>query len=135
MKYTDKELKIIKQCNEGPFHIIVTPLTNHEFDILIDKLIEDDSDIFASLVSIYTSYNRNKIIDYLIKKGDVELLLGFLDYCNDFNEPNNLLDEKYIVDKMLEKNDVNFIKEILDDGTLYFLTNNNEKERLKNFIE
>jgi len=133
--YTDKEKKIIKQCNEGPFHTLITKLSNDEFDDFVLKLInDDDSYTLTSLVSIYWDYNRNKIIDYYIHKGDVELLLGFLDCCNDFSTPNNQLDQKYVVDKLLEKNDKKFIKDILESNSIYFLTNKEEKDRLLGFI-
>lgn len=73
--YTDKEKKIIKQCNEGPFHTLITKLANDEFDNLVIKLInDDDSYTLTNLVCIYKDYNRNKIIDYLIYKGDIDLL-------------------------------------------------------------
>jgi hypothetical protein len=131
--YTDKEKKIIKQCNEGPFHTLITKLSNDEFDDLVLKLVNDDNSYaLTSLVSIYWDYNRNKIIDYFIDKGDIELLLGFLDYCNDFSTPKNQLDQKYIVDKLLEKNDKKFIKTILDSDFIYFLTDTEEKNRLLN---
>ena len=133
--YTDKEKKIIKQCNEGPFHTLITKLSNDEFDALVLKLInDDDSYTLTSLVSIYWDYNRNKIIDYYINKGDIELLLGFLDYCNDFSTPNNQLDQKYVVDKLLEKNDKKFIKDILENNSIYFLTNTEEKNKLIDFV-
>lgn len=133
--YTDKEKKIIKQCNEGPFHTLIIKLSNDEFDDLVLKLInDDDSYTLTSLVSIYMDYNRNKIIDYYIYKGDIELLLGFLDYCNDFSTHNNQLDQKYVVDKLLEKNDKKIIKDILESNSIYFLTNMEEKNRLLSFI-
>lgn len=133
--YNDKEKKIIKQCHEGPFYTLVTPLTNDEFNNLVNKLIkDDDSATLTSLVAIFIDYNRNIIIDYFIDKGNCDLLLGFLDYCNDFSTPNNRLNQKYIVDKLLEKNDKNFIKEILESNSIYFLTNMKEKERLLRFI-
>ena len=133
--YTDKEKEIIKQCNEGPFHVLIIKITNEEFDILVDKLIkDDDSYTLTSLVTIYLDYNRNKIIDYFIDKKDINLLLGFLDYCNDFNTKDNELDQKYIVDKLLNINDKQFIKDILKSNNIYFLTDNKQKERLLNFI-
>ena len=133
--YTEKEKKIIKQCNKGPFHSLIIRLTNNEFEVLVSKLIiDDDSYTLTSLISIYLDYNRNKIIDYFINKDNVELLLGFLDYCNDFDTPNNKLDQKYIVDKLIEKNDKKFIKEILDNNSTYFLTDIKEKNRLLSFI-
>ena len=133
--YTNKEQTIIKQCNEGPFYTLVTELTIDEFDDLINKLMKDDDTYtLTSLVTIYRDYNWNEIIDYFIDKGDVELLLTFLDNCNDFSTSENELDQKYIVDKLLSKNDKNFIKDILDSDYLYFLRDKNEKERLIKFI-
>ena len=85
-------------------------------------------------MAIYWDYNRNKIIDYFVDKGDVELLLGFLDYCNDFSTQTNQLDQKYVVDKLLNKNDKKLIKDILNDNSIYFLTDINEKEKLIKYV-
>lgn len=135
INYTDKEKKIIRQCNEGPFHTLITKLTIDEYDDLVAKLIkEDDAYTLTSLVSIYWDYSRNKIIDYFIDKGDIELLLGFLDYCNDFSTQNNQLDQKYVVDKLLEKKNKKFIKDLLESNSIYFLTDMKEKEKLINYI-
>lgn len=135
IEYNDKEKKIIKQCNEGPFYTIVTELTQDEFDELVNKLMkEDQAKTLTILVSIYWDYNRNKIIDYFINKKDVEELLSFLDYCNDFSTEKNQLDQKYIVDKMLETSDKKFIKEILESNNLYFLNDEKEKDRLIKYI-
>lgn len=133
-KYTEKEKNIIKQCNDGPFHTLVVSISKEEFDNLVDKLIEDNSDIFPALVAIYRDYNRNKIIDYYINKENVDMLLGFLDYCNDFDTEANLLDQKYVVDKLIQKNDKQFIHDILESNFIYFLTNITEKERLINLL-
>jgi len=135
MNYSEKEKVIIKQCNQGPFHTLVTELILDEFNILVDKLIKDD-DIYTltSLISIYRDYNRNKIINYLINKKDCEVLLDFLNYCNDFDTPNNRFNQKDIVDKLIRTNDKKFIKDILKSNNLYFLIDNKEKERLNNFI-
>ena len=120
---------------DGRFHTLVTKITINEFNDLVQKLIEDDeADILICLVAIYWDYNRNKIIDYFIDKGDVELLLGFLDCCNDFSTPKNELDQKYVVDKLLSKNDKKFIKEFLDSNSTYFLTDKEQKERLIKFM-
>ena len=133
--YNYKEKKIIKQCNEGPFHTLITKLNNDEFDSLVSKLIkDDDSYTLTSLITIYLDYNRNKIIDYFINKGNIEILLGFLDYCNDFCIHTNQPDQKYVVDKLIKKNDKKFIKFILESNSIYFLTNREEKERLESFI-
>ena len=135
IEYNDKEKKIIKQCNEGPFYTIVTELTQDEFDELVNKLMkEDQAKTLTILVSIYWDYNRNKIIDYFINKKDVDELLGFLDYCNDFQTENNSLDQKYIVDKILETSDKKFIKEIIESNNLYFLNDEKEKDRLIKYI-
>ena len=133
--YTNKEKNIIKQCNEGPFCTLITKITINEFNDLAAKLInDDDAFTLTNLISIYWDYNRNKIIDYFVDKGDVELLLGFLDCCNDFNTPTNQLDQKYVVDKFLSKNDKKFIKDILDSKSCYFLRDIEQKQRLIKFI-
>lgn len=135
ISYTNKEKNIIKQCHEGPFHTLVTEITKGEFDDLVAKLIKDDaSDILITLVAIYWDYNRNKIIDYFIDKGDIELLLSFLDYCNDFSTSNNELDQTYVVDKLLSKNDKKFMKDFLDSNYTYFLRDTKERERLIKYI-
>ena len=133
--YEEKEKIIIRQCNDGPFHTLITELTEVEFNNLVSKLIlDDDYKTLTNIVTIYRSYNRNKIIDYFINKKDVPLLLGFLDYCNDFDDKNNKLNQKYIVDKLIEKNDKKFIKNILESHDLYFLTDKMQKDRLVNVI-
>ena len=35
--YNYKEKKIIKQCNEGPYHTLITKLTVDEFNNLVAK--------------------------------------------------------------------------------------------------
>lgn len=133
--YTNKEKEIIRQCNEGPFHTLIIKITIEEFNDLVAKLINDDEAYtLTSLVAIYWNYNRNKIIDYFVDKGDVELLLGFLDYCNDFGTQTNQLDQKYVVDKLLNKKNKQLIKDILNNNSIYFLTDINEKERLIKYV-
>ena len=133
--YTNKEKEIIRQCNEGPFHTLIIKITIEEFNDLVEKLINDD-EVYAltSLVAIYWDYNRNKIIDYFVNKGDAELLLGFLDYCNDFSTQTNQLDQKYVVDKLLNKKNKKLIKDILNNNSIYFLTDINEKEKLIKYV-
>ena len=41
--------------------------------------------------------------------------------------------QKYIVDKLLEKNDKKYIQDILDTNLLFFLDDNKEKQRLIDF--
>ena len=134
-KYNIKEKKIIKQCKEGPYHTLITNITNDEFNNLVDKLIKDDeSSILICIIAIYIDYNRDKITNYFINKKDVNLLIGYLDYCNDFESPNNILNQRYIVDKLIDLNDKEYIKNIIDSNLLYYLTNIKEKERLNNYI-
>ena len=134
MNYTEKEKDIIKQCNHGPFHTLVIELNNNEFDCLVDKLINDnDSYTLTSLIAIYRDYNRDKIIEYLINKKDVEILLSFLNYCYDFDTPINKFNQKSIVDKLIETNDKTFIKNILNSNNLYFLTDK-EVKQLRNYL-
>lgn len=133
--YTNKEKEIIRQCNEGPFHTLIIKITIEEFNDLVAKLINDDEAYtLTSLVAIYWDYNRNKIIDYFVDKGDVELLLGFLDYCNDFSTQTNQLDQKYVVDKLINKKNKKLIKDILNNNSNYFLTDINEKEKLIKYV-
>ena len=133
--YNSKEKDIIKQCKEGPFHTKIIDITIEDFNNLVTKLMNDNEPyVLINLIAIYCDYNRNKIIDYFIDKDDVELLLNFLDYCNDFSTPANMLDQKYVVDKLLSKNDKKLIKDIIDSKDIYFLTDKNEKERLIKFI-
>jgi len=135
MNYTEKEKVIINQCNQGPFHTLVTSLSLDEFNTLVDKLINDDDTYsLTSLIAIYRDYNRDKIIDYLINKKDVELLLSFLNYCNDFDTPINKFNQKNIVDKLIKTNDKSFIKNVLNSNNLYFLTDIYEVKRLRNYI-
>jgi hypothetical protein len=132
--YTEKEKRILEQCKNGPFYTVVTEITNAEFDDLVDKLIkDDDAHMLRLLVTIYWDYNRNKMIDYFIKKGDIDLLLGFLDCCYDFSTETNNLDQKYVVDKLIEKGDKKFVKDLIDSKWLFFLTDAKEKERLNDF--
>ncbi len=134
INYTDKESLIVNQCHKGPFHTLVTKLSNEEFDELVNKLMmNDDSYALISLIAIYRDFNRNKIIMYFINKGNLDELLSFLDYCYDFEGYNNPLDQTFIVDQLIKKNDINFIKELLASNNLYFLTNKKEKERLEKF--
>lgn len=114
---------------------MIIEITIEEFNDLVAKLINDDEAYtLTSLVALYWDYNRNKIIDYFIDKGDVGLLLGFLDYCNNFSTQTNLLDQKYVVEKLLNKKNKEFIKDILNSNSIYFLTDIKEKEKLIKYV-
>lgn len=134
-EYTDKEKRILKQFSEGPFYTVVTDLSNKEFDNFVNKLIKDNnSSALTILVSIYWDYKRNKILDYFISKRDFENLINFLNCCDDFRTKNSELSETYIINKILETKDKDFVKKILESDSLYFLRDHNEKERLIKFV-
>ena len=61
-------------------------------------------------------------------------MIGFLDYCNDFSTQTNLLDQKFVVDKLLYKNDKKIIKDVLNNNSAYFLTDIDEKESLIKYV-
>lgn len=107
---------------------MVEDLSNEEFNNLVDKLIEDNSNIFSAFVAIYPHYSRNKIIDYYIDKENVDMLLGFLDYCNDFDTKGNPLNQKYVVDRLIQKNDKQFINDILESNFIYLQTYHKKRD-------
>lgn len=134
-EYTDKEKRILKQLSDGPFYTVVTELSNKEFDNFVNKLINDDKrDALLFLVTTYWDYKRNKILDYFISKRDFENLINFLNCCDDFRTKNSELSETYIINKILETKDKDFVKKILESDSLYFLRDHNEKERLIKFV-
>ena len=135
-KYTSKEEKILKQCDEGPVHTILYDITNDEFNLLVDKLIkDDDSHSLRSLVGIYWDYNRNRIIDYYLCKDDPDLLISFLDLCNDFSSKDNSLDQTYLVSKLLDKNDMNYLKQLIDNNLFYYIDSKKEQDILKGLFK
>ena len=99
-KYTKKEKLILNQYKNGPYHTMITNLTEKEHLQFVNKLI-DDNDLYCVifLTSIYTNYNQKFLIDYFIKCDDIDMLVNFLNTCNDFW---NALDQKYIVDSILK---------------------------------
>lgn len=134
-EYTDKEKRILMQLSDGPFYTVVTDLSNKEYDNFVNKLINDDkSDALLFLVTTYWDYKRNKILDYFISKRDFENLINFLNCCDDFRTKNSELSETYIINRILETKDKDFVKKILESDSLYFLRDHNEKERLIKFV-
>lgn len=132
-KYTEKEQLILEQYKNGPYHTLVTNLTENEHLQFVNKLISDQNlDCIIFLTAIYTEYNHKFLIDYFIKYKDACILASFLDYCNDFWKEE--LDQKYIVDSILALNDKKYVKDLLDTKWLFFLTDKNERKRLEDFI-
>ncbi len=131
-KYTKKEKLILNQYKNGPYHTVITNLTEKEHLQLVSKLI-DDKDLYCVifLTSIYINYNQKFLIDYFIKYDDIDMLVNFLNTCNDFWDA---LDQKYIVDSILTLKNKNYVKKLLNTKCLYFLTNEVERKKLGDFI-
>lgn len=131
-KYTKKEKLILNQYKNGPYHTMITNLTEKEHLQFVNKLIYDN-DLYCVifLTSIYTNYNQKFLIDYFIKCDDIDMLVNFLNTCNDFW---NALDQKYIVDSILKLKNKNYVKKLLNTKCLYFLTNEGERKKLEDFI-
>lgn len=131
-KYTKKEKLILNQYKNGPYHTMITNLTEKEHLQFVNKLI-DDNDLYCVifLTSIYTNYNQKFLIDYFIKCDDIDMLVNFLNTCNDFW---NALAQKYIVDSILKLKNKNYVKKLLNTKCLYFLTNEGERKKLEDFI-
>ena len=112
---------------------MITKLTENEHLQLVNKLI-NDNDLYCVifLTCIYVNYNQKFLIDYFIKYQNVDLLVAFLDACNDFW---NDLDQKYIVDSILALKDKSYVRDLLNTKCLFFLTNENERKKLENFVK
>lgn len=132
-KYTKKEQLILNQYKNGPYYTVITKLTEKEHLELINKLINvNDLYCIIFLTCIYTNYNQKYLLDYFIKNKNATILADFLDACNDFWEE---LDQKYIVDSILALNDKKYVKDLLDTKWIFFLTNNNERKKLEDFVK
>lgn len=131
-KYTKKEKLILNQYKNGPYYTMITNLTEKERLQFVNKLI-DDNDLYCVvfLTSIYINYNQKFLIDYFIKYDDIDMLVNFLNTCNDFWDA---LDQKYIVDSILTLKNKNYVKKLLNTKCLYFLTNEVERKKLEDFI-
>ena len=83
-------------------------ITQQRFDSIIDVLIKEDRrELMWRLCGTYSNYNYNKVIDYFIDKKDswyVEELICFVD---------GELDQEYLVNKMIETKDKEFINDAL----------------------
>lgn len=131
-KYTRKEQLILEQYENGPYYTLINDLTEIEHFQFVNKLISDNNFYCIIFLScIYIEYNQKFLINYFIKYKDVFLLVDFLNACNDFWKR---LDQHYIVDIILSINDKKYVKNLLDTRFLYFLTDNNERKRLEDFI-
>ena len=132
-KYTEKEQLILNQYKNGPYYTMITKLTEKEHLQLVNKLI-NDNDLYCVifLTCIYVNYNQKFLIDYFIKYQNVDLLVAFLDACNDFGSG---LDQKYIVDSILALKDKGYVKDLLNTKCLFFLTNEDERKKLEDFVK
>ena len=72
-KYTKKEQLVLNQYKNGPYHVMVTFLTEKEHLQFVNKLFRDNEFYCVIfLTCIYTNYNQKFLIDYFIeyKKAD-----------------------------------------------------------------
>lgn len=105
---TEEERNLISDLNNQG--IIDNPIliTQDRFDFILDELIKDDlRGLMWRLCATYPNYNYNKAVKYFIDKKDswyIEELVCFV---------NGELDQEYLVDKMIETNDKDFIKDSL----------------------
>lgn len=86
------------------------PLIEQErFDIIVENLINDDCrELMFRLCVSYPNYNYNKVIDYYIKKRDSWYIEEFVSAIG------GVLNQEYLVQKMIETNDKVFIRNSLN---------------------
>lgn len=137
VKLTKAEQNIIKELEEK-FSIDNPPkITQEKFDLIVDKLIEQDKkEVMWNLCATYSieyeeKYNYNKIVDCYIKTKDsyyLEELICFA--CEE-------LDHKYIVEEMLKTEDKTFIKNTLLEcgNAVQYCLKPKELEKLLDYIK
>lgn len=136
-KLTKEEINIIKELEEK-FTIDNPPeITQEGFDLIIDKLIEDDKkEVMWKLCATYSiehegKYNYDKIVDYYIKTKDSYYLEELISFASEE------LDHKYIVEKMLKTEDKTFIRNTLLEcgNTVEYCLEPIELEKLLDYIK
>jgi len=136
-KLTKEEINIIKELEEK-FTIDNPPeITQEGFDLIIDKLIEDDKkEVMWKLCATYSiehegKYNYDKIVDYYIKTKDSYYLEELISFTSEE------LDHKYIVEKMLKTEDKTFIRNTLLEcgNTVEYCLEPIELEKLLDYIK
>ena len=105
---TQIELNIIADLEKKLVLDNPPKITQQRFNLIIDVLIKEDRrELMWRLCVTYSNYNYNKVVDYFVDKKDswyVEELVCFV---------NGELDQEYLVNKMIETKDKEFIKESL----------------------
>ena len=107
-------------------------ITQERFDLIVDELIKNDErELMWRLCGAFNGYNYNKVIDYFIKVRAsyyVEELVCFT--CGE-------LDQEYLVNKMIETNDKEFIKEALEEcgKSMQYSMKDECLEKLLDFIK
>lgn len=105
---TEEEKNIIEQLKYRLTLDNPPLITQERFDAIVDVLIKEDRrELMWRLCGTYSNYNYNKVIDYFVDKRDswyVEELVCFV---------NGKLDQEYLVNKMIETKDKEFIKDAL----------------------
>jgi len=106
---TQTELNIIADLEKKLVLDNPPKITQQRFNLIIDVLIKEDRrELMWRLCGTYSNYNYNKVVDYFVDKKDswyVEELVCFV---------NGELDQEYLVNKMIETKDKEFIKESLE---------------------
>ncbi len=109
------------------------PVINQiQFDLLVDKLIKnDEKELMWRLCGSYNGYNFNKVIEYFIKEKDSYYLEKLV--CFTGGE----LDQKFMVEKMLETQDKLFIRNALEEcgKSMQYSMNDDLLEQLLDYIK
>lgn len=131
-KLNKEEQEIVDKLHECLGFSNPPKITQERFDAIVEELIKKDKrETMWRLCGIYIGYNFNKVIDYYIEKKDsyyVEELVCFVD---------GELDQEYLVNKMIETNDKEFVKACLElyGETMQYCMDNEWIEKLLNFVK
>ena len=93
---------------EGP------KITQEQFDMMVDYIINDMNDNYNKheliwrLCGCYEGFNYNNVIDIFVSSSDSYYISELVFYVE------GKIDQEYLVNKMIETNDIEFIKESLD---------------------
>lgn len=129
---TKEEQEIIDKLHKVLGFSNPPEITQERFNVLIDELIKEDKrETIWRLCGIYIGYNFNKVIDYYIEKRDsyyLEELVCFV---------NGELDQEYLVNKLIETKDKEFIRTCLElyGNTMQYCMDNLWLEKLLDYIK
>ena len=111
MKYTNEEEKMIKVLEKSIADDDAPKITQERFDEIVDYLIKEKKDeLIWRLCVTYYKYNHHKVIDYYILNRDVCYIEELVSIIAEH------IDQEYVVKKMLETKDKEFIKSALAEA-------------------